>query len=42
MALVSRDLSHGDHAIADIAGAKTARDTPERPDGKKPLRMVAE
>jgi biopolymer transport protein ExbB len=33
MALVSRDLSHGDHAIADAQ---------EPPDGKTPLQMVAE
>jgi biopolymer transport protein ExbB len=42
MALVSRDLSHGDHAITDVSGANALRRTPEKPDGNKPLRMVAE
>jgi biopolymer transport protein ExbB len=41
MALVSRDLSHGDHAIADTVRADAQRG-PERPGGRKSLRMVTE
>ncbi|HWB50384.1 MAG TPA: tonB-system energizer ExbB [Stellaceae bacterium] len=42
MALVSRDLSHGDHAIADAVQTEPVRGSAERPEGKKPLRMVTE
>ncbi|HWB49289.1 MAG TPA: tonB-system energizer ExbB [Stellaceae bacterium] len=42
MALVSRDLSHGDHAIADVSGADALRRTQDKPDSGEPLRMVAE
>jgi biopolymer transport protein ExbB len=41
MALVSRDLSHGDHAIADSRKGEAAQTPAERP-GQKPLRMVGE
>lgn len=41
MALVSRDLSHGDDGIAGHVHAGRHA-TPEKPEGKKPLRMVTE
>ncbi|HEY5348233.1 MAG TPA: tonB-system energizer ExbB [Candidatus Lustribacter sp.] len=42
MALASRDLSHGEHARADAPLLERRRTTPEMPEGKQPLRMVAE
>jgi len=42
MALVSRDLSHGNHVIADAQRTDAHRTTPEQSEGKKPLRMVVE
>jgi biopolymer transport protein ExbB len=42
MALVSRDLSHGDHAIADAARAEARRMPGEKPEGRTSLRLMTE
>ncbi len=42
MALVSRDLSHGDHPIPDVPRSDAPKGPPERPAGAKLLRMVRE
>jgi len=40
MALVSRDLSHGDHAIADMQRTEAQQTATEQREGRKPLRMA--
>src|SRR5262249_50246372 len=42
MALVSRDLSHGDHAIADAVRADERRSPTEKPEGRASLRLMVE
>jgi len=42
MALTSRDLSHGDHTIADAVRSEEQRPPAEKPTGKTSLRLMAE
>jgi hypothetical protein len=42
MAMVSRHLSHDDHAIADAQRTDVLQTAPRKPEEKTPLRMVAE